>query len=416
MAEGAAGLGRGDELELAITRMAHGGEGIGHAADGRVVFVRGAVPGDTVRARAEKVKSRWARADLVEVLGPSEARVAPACPAAAAGAGCCDFSHIEPGAQLGFKRDVLAGQLGTLARGSGVLGDFNPAEDLETKALEPRAGWRTRVRLGVDQEGRAGVRRARSNDVVTRPACTQPVSGLLDGLDARRFTPGSEVVAVLDAAGERHVVETARVERGRRVESIDTVVDGTGTVTEAVSAPDGEHRFAFPATAFWQAHARAPQAYSDLIAEWGRGEYERAVAWDLYGGVGAFVPAISAATSGALVQTVDYSPSADPAAQPGLSGCDVEVVAGRVEASVGKLKAPGLVVLDPPRSGAGAQVVRAIAAADPERVIHIGCDPATLARDLAAWGEEGFRVQRMLLIDAFGNTHHFETIVQLARP
>lgn len=416
MVQTAAGLGRGDELELAITRTAHGGEGIGHAADGRVVFVRGAIPGDTVRARAEKVKARWARADLVEVVEPSGLRVPPACPAAAAGAGCCDFSHIDPNAQLGFKRDVLLGQLGAQVRNSGVLGDFNPAEDLQVTALERRTGWRTRVRLGVDEDGLAGVRRARSNDVVAHPTCTQPVPGLLAGLDSHRFTPGSEAVAVLDAAGQRHVVETARVQRGRRVEAIDTVVEGSGSVTETVTGTDGGHRFAFPATAFWQAHARAPQAYADLIADWGSGQYERAVAWDLYGGVGAFVPAIAAATGGALVQTVDYSPSADPAAQPGLAGCDVEAVSGRVEASVGKLKAPGLVVLDPPRSGAGEEVVRAIAAADPERVIHIGCDPATLSRDLAAWGEEGFRVQRMLLIDAFGNTHHFETIVQLARP
>ena len=91
----------------------------------------------------------------------------------------------------------------------------------------------------------------------------------------------------------------------------------------------------------------------------------------------------------------------------------MRVVAERVERGVDKLEAPGLVVLDPPRTGAGAQVVAAIAAKAPERVIHIGCDPATFARDVAAWREGGYEVKRLGLIDAFPNTHHFETIAVL---
>lgn len=343
-------------------------------------------------------------------------RVATACPAAAAGAGCCDYSHIDPAAQLGLKREVLVGQLGALARRSGVLGGFDPATDLELRPLAPHTGWRTRVRLGVDANGRAGVRHARSADVVASEHCTQPVAGLLDGLVGEaRFTPGSEVVAVMDAGGTRHVVETARVQRGRRAETITTVIEGGGDVTERIAGPEGEHEFTFPATAFWQAHAQAPQEYSDVIASWGAGDYARGAAWDLYGGVGAFAPAIRAATHGARVISVDYSPAASAAAQPGLAGWDVEMVQGRVEGSVDKLDAPGLVVLDPPRAGAGEAVVRAVAAAGPERVIHIGCDPATLSRDLGAWGEEGYHVGRMLLIDAFPATHHFETIVELTR-
>ncbi len=414
--EGAGALEAGDALRLTITAMAHGGEGIGHAPDGRVVFVRGAVPGDTVAARAVKVKRRWARAELVEVLEASPMRVPTACPAAAAGAGCCDYSHIDPAAQLGFKRDVLVGQLGALARRSGVLGGFDPATDLELRSLAPHTGWRTRVRLGVDANGRAGVRHARSAEVVASEHCTQPVAGLLDGLVGEaRFTPGSEVVAVMDADGTRHVVETARVQRGRRAETITTAIEGGGDVTERIAGPEGEHEFTFPATAFWQAHAQAPQVYSDIIASWGAGDYARGAAWDLYGGVGAFVPAIRAATHGARVISVDYSPAASAAAQPGLAGWDVEMVQGRVEGSVDKLEAPGLVVLAPPRAGAGEAVVRAVAAAAPERVIHIGCDPATLSRDLGAWGGEGYHVGRMLLIDAFPATHHFETIVELTR-
>lgn len=397
------------ELKLEITRIAHGGEGIGHDETGRVVFVPGAVPGDTVRANPTKVKKRWARAELVRVLEPAGIRVPHACPAAAAGAGCCDYSHIDPAAQPGLKREVLLGQLRHLG-GTGDLGD-----KLETVELEPNLGWRTRVRLGVDAAGRAGVRRGRSSDVVASAHCAQPVAGLLDGLvaaeEGERFTPGAEVVAVMDANGQRHVVETQRVERGRRVEAIDTVREGTGVVTERVHGRE----FTFPATAFWQAHRAAPEAYAALIADWGAGGYERGDAWDLYGGVGAFVPAIAAATNRARIHTVDSSPAAGATPQPALAEFDVEVVGGKVEASVTTLPAPSLVVLDPPRAGAGAEVVASIAGAGPERVLHVGCDPATLSRDLAAWAANGYRPSRIALLDAFPATHHFETIVQLEK-
>lgn len=396
-------------LELRITRMAHGGEGIGTDPDGRVIFVAGALPGDTVAATITKAKKRWARADLREVVDASPIRVPHACPAAAAGAGCCDLSHADPAHQLELKLDVLRGQLTALAGRSGAL-DGIDVDAIATQSLEPRSGWRTRVRLGVDAQGRAGVRRARSADVIASEACTQPVPGLTDGLIGEaRFTPGSEVVAVMDSGTTRHVVETSRVQRGRRVEDIRTVLEGSGEVTERVHGAE----FAFPATAFWQAHRAAPEAYAEVIADWGAGEYTRGDAWDLYGGVGAFAPAIHAAT-GARVHSVDYSPAATARTQPALKNIPVEVHRGRVESSVDTLPAPGLVVLDPPRAGAGEAVVQAVAAAGPERVIHIGCDPATLSRDLGAWAASGYVARRILLIDAFPATHHFETIVELS--
>lgn len=390
-------------MPIEVTRIAHGGEGIGQLADGRVVFIPGAIPGDTVDAEITKSKKRWARAELTDIIQPSANRVEPTCPAAAAGAGCCDYSHISPAAQQNLKLEVLRGQLASIAG----LEDRDIDGGIAVRALEPTLGWRTRVRLGVDSEGRAGVRRARSGDVIASKRCTQPVAGLMD-LD-RRFTPDSEVVAVIDATGTRHVVETARVQRGRRVEAINTVIEGSGEVTERI----GDVEFSFPATAFWQAHLQAPQVYSDVIRQWGAASYTHPVAWDLYGGVGAFVPAIAQATDGARIMSVDYSPAATKSTQTGLSAFDVEVVAGRVEGSVGKLEPPGLVVLDPPRAGAGETVVTAVAAARPERVIHIGCDPATFSRDLAAWQAAGYGVGSMMLIDAFPNTHHFETIALL---
>lgn len=404
----------GEHIEVTTRALAHGGEAIGEAPDGRVVFVRGALPGETVLVALTKVKKRWARADLIEVRQASPHRVDPTCEAAALGAGCCDLSFIDPAYQLELKTEVLRGQLQALAGRSPVLRAIDLNAELEARALAPSRGWRTRVRLGVDGAGRAGLRKLRSNDVVADATCSQVVPGLLEGIvgaQARKFTPGAEVIAVRDGAGARHVVETRRVQRGRRAEAVDAVLEGSGIVAEQV---DGR-TLHFPATAFWQAHLAAPQAYADVVADWGSAQYARPVAWDLYGGVGMFAPALSRAVAGGRVETVDYSAAATSSPQPGLDDIDLHVTNARVEEAVASLPTPGLVVLDPPRSGAGAEVVRAVAHAGPERVIHVGCDPATLARDLASWGAEGFVVERLMLLDAFPNTHHFETMC-LLRP
>lgn len=400
----------GDILTLSATDMAHGGEAIARADDGRVVFIRGSIPGDTVRAEVTKVKKRWARAEVREVLTASEMRTEPTCAAAAHGAGCCDFSAVEPKAQLDLKLSVLRGQLENLAGRSGVLDGFS-AEDIQQIQLAPTLGWRTRARLGVDSAGRVGLRKLQSTEMVTEP-CSQMVPGLTASLPDYAFTPGAEVIAVMDSNGHRHVVETRRVPRGRRIESFTSVHEGTGEVLERA---DG-HQFSFPATAFWQAHSSAPDTYARFIREWAVTPKTNSVGWDLYGGVGLFVPAIADALGeNATVYSVDYSPAASAQQQHSLSGYNVEAVHGRVENVVTDLETPGVVVLDPPRAGAGTQVIQAIAGRDPEQVIHIGCDPATLSRDLSEWGGAGYRVRRMALIDAFPNTHHFEVIVDLRR-
>lgn len=401
-------LERGQTRELTLTRMAHGGEGIAEL-DGRVVFVRGAYPGDVVEASVTQVKKRFARAELLNVITPGPLRVEQACPAAAAGAGCCDFGDLDPAQEIDLKAEILVGQLTRLGR----------VEDVPTPELinlEPGRGWRTRVRLGVDKQGRAGFRTRSSHDLVHIP-CTQVVPGLLDGLvgeNARSFTPGAEVVAVLDSEGQRHVVETRKAPRGRRVEKVTDVLEGSGTVTERADA----HTFRFPATAFWQANMKAPDTYTSLMRRWfaDLGPAENKVGWDLYGGVGLFVPALADSLGeGATIHSVDYSKAAAELTQDSLEPYGLEVHNSLVEKAIDNLPAPRVVVLDPPRTGAGDEVVAGVAKQQPERVIHVGCDPATFSRDVAAWGENGYRIQRLAVINAFPGTHHFEVVAELTR-
>ncbi|APT93687.1 RNA methyltransferase [Corynebacterium phocae] len=407
----------GDEVTLSVKRMAHGGEGIAELdGDGRVFFVAGAFPGDVVKAKVTKVKKNFGRAELQSVEEKGPLRVDSYCPAAEAGAGCCDFDTLDPDKELDIKSEVLLGQL----RRIGKLSDLPVPELIE---LTPRRGWRTRVRLGVDDKGRAGLRKRGSHELVTDQVCTQLAPGLVDGLvgasdDVRRFSPGAEVIAVIDAEGNRHVAQTRKAPRGKRVEKITDIIEGNKQVVERA---DG-YEFRFPVAAFWQAHAGAPDRYAQLVREWLRPAEEedgQAVGWDLYGGVGVFVPAIAQSLGAngaqAAVYSVDFSPAATVASQPSLEEFDVHVVSDKVEKVADQLPSPAAVVLDPPRTGAGAKVVATVAAAAPQQVIHVGCDPATFARDLQYWQESGFFPTNLAVINAFPGTHHVEAVALLER-
>lgn len=445
-------LASGDTCQVTVERMAHGGEGIGTVA-GRVVFVRGGLPGDTCTVRIAQAKKRFARGDAVEILEASPLRVQQRCPAAAKGAGCCDYGVVDPDAEVGLKVDVLRDQLTR-------LGGFTTAPAVESAALHPVTGWRTRVRLGVDSQGRAGLHKARSHELVTDAVCSQVLPGLLDGVvgdGARRFTPDAQVIVAQTDEG-RQIVETRKTGRGRRAERVSEIIEGP----EAGRIEVAGREFRVAAPAFWQAHVAAPAAYSRLVerfvaaepaatrdsvaAEAGRervaedagkpasdgsatapegldadaagvGDQEGdapKVGWDLYGGVGLFVPALAAALGeGAAIHTVDSSPSARAGSQPALKGIDHHVHPVTVERAVAELPHPDAVVLDPPRTGAGAEVVAAVAAAHPGVVVHVGCDPATLSRDLSDWRKNGYWLTDCQLVDAFPGTHHFEVVCRL---
>lgn len=390
-------------LTLRATRMAHGSAAIAHADDGRIVLVDGALPGDLVRARIKRAKKSVIFAVTVEVLEAGPMRGPSLCQAAAAGAGCCDYHEVLPERAIELKAAVLSDQLRRIAQ----LAHWPEPELID---LAPYRAWRTRVRLGVDAQGQAGVRARGSHDIIAQHLCSQPVSQLSEAL-AGRFQPGTEVIGVYDSQGTTHIVQTQRPARGRRVESVSEVLAGSGTVTEYIDLDSGGRRaFEFPATGFWQAHQAAPQTYNEIIYRWlssAAAELGNLPSWDLYGGVGALVPALQQAT-GTEVHTVDYSPSAPVGAQDG-------VVSHRsaVDAAVGQLPRPGAVVLDPPRSGAGEKVVAGIVAAQPEVIIHIGCDPATFARDIHSFAAGGYLMDRLAVIDAFPGTHHSETIARL---
>lgn len=406
--ETSAGVSRNDgpavtaprELELLTGPAANGGSCVARH-DGRVVFVRYALPGERVRARVTSEKGSYWHAAAVEVLDPAPDRIPSLCPIAGVdGAGCCDFAFVDPVAALAIKGQVVANQL---AR----LGNYQWEGTAEAVGAGEPSGWRSRVRLDTDAEGRAGFHRYHSADLVTDLRCGQLPDGMLAGLEGPRWTSGQQVYVAVDDDGHRHVGVTSPDRRGV------VIVEGSGEVLQRV----GDREWRIPVDAFWQSHRDAAATYSTLVREWS-GDLPGARAWDLYGGAGVLAAALADAVGErGRVLTVDSSRPASAAARVALADLPgVRVVTGSVRAVLADQRRPaGVAVLDPPRAGAGKAVIDLVAAAGTPRVIHIGCEAAAFARDVGLYRSHGYRVEQIRVFDAFPLTHHVECAALLTR-
>lgn len=396
-------------LDVEVGAVAHGGHCVARH-EGRVVFVRHALPGERVHAVVtEDHGGSFCRADAVTVLRAATGRVEPACPwAGPGGCGGCDFQHADHDTQRALKATVVAEQLQHLA-GITWTGE---CEALPGGPL----GWRTRMRMAVTDDGRPGLRAHRSHEVLPVGDCPISVRDALVPVLAREWTPTAEIEIVSDAAGETHATEL--LEGGRRLEV------GSGTAHEHAAGRD----WTLPAPAFWQVHPAAADAVVaavlDGVGELGPGD----TVWDLYGGVGLIAAAL--AERAGLVVDVESDPEATSAAGANLADLPAaRVVRGRVEkvleslVRIGASEAtggegagsPDVIVADPPRKGLGRELAGRIGALGARRIVHVACDPAALARDVAALGATGYRLAGLRVFDAFPMTHHMECVATLER-
>ncbi|WP_051341588.1 class I SAM-dependent RNA methyltransferase [Pseudonocardia spinosispora] len=381
-------------LELDVGPVAHGGHCVARV-DGRVVFVRHALPGERVRVVVtEDRHGSFCRADTVTVLLASPDRVeAPCVWARPGGCGGCDFQHATPDAQRALKGEVLAEQLQRLA---GVRRSVE-VEELPGGPL----GWRQRVRLAVGPDGWAGFRAHREHDVIPIADCSLAPTGMLAPVLSRQWRPGDEVQVELDSDGEVHVSSGS--------ERDPAPVSHRAAGREWTVAPG----------AFWQVHPALADTLSDVVRQWadvpsgGR-------AWDLYGGAGVLAAVLAEQTGGTGVVTVVESDRA--AVRSGMAAlADLPWVrwrTGRVEHALDELTQegrPDVVVADPPRKGLGRAVVDQLADAGPDRLVHVACDPAALARDVSLLAGHGYRLERLRAFDAFPMTHHMEAVALFVR-
>ncbi len=388
----------GSRVRVQVMRMAHGGEAIAQLCDAdddhRIVFVRDSVIGDELEVEITQAKKRFLRARVLQVLSSGPDRVEARCPAAAQGGGCCDFAYLDPAVEAETKTGIVLEQLRRLAK-------LDAPDQVTTIDLGMDTGWRTRARLGVDGHGRIGVRRRGSHEVVHDHRCSAFAPRLHDAISALTPPRARELSVCLDSAGQVHAMAKGRV------------LLGSGQAQETI----GGRTFILPADAFWQAHRRAPETYQRLIAET-LADIGGDIAWDLYGGVGLFVDPLRGG-SGREVHSVEL---AEHAAECGRRAFAQDTGVhfhhrdcAEAVTTAGVLPDPDVVVLDPPRIGAAEAVITGTAARRPRAVVHIGCDPATFARDLARWAEHGYSVEQLSVVDAFPGSHHCESIA-LLRP
>jgi tRNA/tmRNA/rRNA uracil-C5-methylase (TrmA/RlmC/RlmD family) len=392
------------EIEVDVGPVAHGGHFVARH-EGQVVFVRHALPGERVRVAVTDggAGSRFLRADAVDVVRPSPHRVPAPCPHAhPGGCGGCDFQHAAVPYQRELKADVVREQMRRLAG----LGSDPLVEGLVVQPVagdHDGLGWRTRVRLAVDADGRAGLRRHRSHEVEPLEACPllHPVAARTGVLDQR--WPGVGEVAV-----------AASVATGETVVLVDGVARGRGRLVEEA----GGRPWRVDGAGFWQVH---PGAADTLLAavrsalDAQPGEH----LLDLYAGVGLFGGSLADDLGdGGRVDAVEADGTAVRAARRNLHARQtVRLHHDRVEhwlATSGVTRCD-TVVLDPPRSGAGRRVVEALVRLAPRAVAYVACDPASLARDVGMLRAEGWELAGLQAYDLFPMTHHVECVA-LLRP
>jgi tRNA/tmRNA/rRNA uracil-C5-methylase (TrmA/RlmC/RlmD family) len=386
----------GTSLTVTVGPVAHGGHCVARH-DGRVVFVRHTLPGETVRAvvtDGAEGSSFW-RADAVEVLTPSPDRVPPPCPwSGPSRCGGCDWQHVSMPAQRALKAEVVREQLSHLAH-LDVAVEVEPVPG-DVEGLR----WRTRVTWAVAEDGSAGLRRHRSHEVVPVDSC-RIAHPLVDEAGVTRRTwlgAGSVEVSASVATGDRLVLPDGR---------------GDGFLTEVV----GDRSFRVTGGGFWQVH---PGAAMTLLAAVMDGLQPRRgeTALDLYGGVGLFAARLAEAVGPTgRVTLVESDRVAAADARHNLAELPaVRVQRGRVDHVLRRLRTgrADLVVLDPPRSGAGRAVVDLVARqVRPRRVAYVACDPAALARDLTWFAERGYDITGLRAFDIFPMTHHVECVALL---
>ncbi len=426
--------------ELTVGKPAHGGHFVARH-EGRVVFVRHALPGERVRVRFTETDdgaSFW-RADVVEVLEASPHRVAhpwpvadaPAAAAASrAAVGGAEFGHIALDEQRRIKAGIFEEQLSRLAR-TELPVTVEPASGETSDGL----GWRTRAAFAVDGGGKLAMHLHRSHDVARvreMPLAVAAINELrlwtLDLTGIERVD-----VAVPSGGGEPLVllVPAART-TPRRLAGVASAIDdasvgvldpesgkvqrlkGRTWLQESVLGRD----YRVTGAGFWQIHRGAPETLVNAVLEGLRPAAGERIA-DLYAGAGLFtVPLAHAVGPDGAVLSVEGSPGASRDARRNLHGQHhVAIEQGRVDAVLGRRHEPlDVVLLDPPRAGAGRKVVRQILDARPRAVGYVSCDPASFARDLGYFLGAGWALDTLRVFDLYPHTHHMESFARLVPP
>jgi len=385
---------------LRLERFVAGGDCIARREDGRVVFVAGGLPGETIQVEYVEVKRDFARARVVRIGEASSDRVDPPCRHVSDGCGGCDWQHLAAHAQHEGKVEIVRE---AFAR-TGRLADA----PLRRGGSVGHEALRTTVRMAVTPWGRLGFRRASSHDVVDIDTCLvmhPRLAELVSMVGVRGI--GEVTLRCGDATGERAVWSH---EKARLLGLPDDVATGAGAlVHEEVAGV----RLRVSMESFFQASRQAAEMLVDAVARAAEGALDGAdgPVVDAYGGVGLF--AATVVPVGVPTVVVESSESACEDARFNLRGHAARVVRARFEQWVAQ--PAGLVIADPARSGVGKPGVGVIVETDAPRVVLVSCDAVAAARDARLLVDAGYQLDNVEVLDLFPHTHHVEVVATYNR-
>ena len=409
--------------EIEISAMTFGPFGVGRQ-DGKAVMVAGAVAGERLDVEIVSERRDYAVAKIREILRASaERRVAP-CPYLPR-CGGCDWQHIDYGAQVRFKGEVVARELG---HALGVA--IDPAGLVEPAPAE--FGYRSRIRLRVGAKGVLGFYSAGSNTIVEIDSCMVAEPGIRMPLHLARSLGKrvEEIEVVRDGAREVQVAHLKKpaaeedLRRARNVLESDSEIAGIVLRSGTHRATAGDTAIAIELEA-----GLSIEVDADFFSQVNRAQNQKLVAsvmemaaihessavLDLFCGAGNF--SLPASRRGARVTGVDADAGAIAAAARNaarLKFRDAQFVAMKASATADFLHRaryrPEVIILDPPRTGAP-DLMEAIVKLRAPGVIYVSCDVTTLARDLRVLAGAGYKINRVRGFDFFPNTHHVEIAV-----
>jgi 23S rRNA (uracil1939-C5)-methyltransferase len=386
-----------EKLRLSLTDMAFEGGAIARH-DGQVVFAAYGIPGEEAVVEIERRSKDYLMGRVVEVLSPSPHRVEAPCPYFGR-CGGCQWQHIDYPFQTELKARIVGEQLRR-------IGKFEEPPVAATLTAEERWNYRNHARFSTDRQGQLGFVSLVRRRFVRIDHCRimHPwINGVLERLQDK--CAGLHQVAI------RYGVRTEQALIHPSLKEIDdSIPSGQTSYEEELLGK----RFRVSGASFFQVNSRQAEVLIEVVRE-KLALTQSQLLLDAYAGVGTF--AVLLAPYVKRVIAIEESSAAVADAVINQAGIkNIVFYQGKVEQILPELRhRPQAAILDPPRVGCHPDTIAAVLKRPPARLVYVSCDPATLARDLRALCQGGYRLQEVQPVDMFPQTFHIECVATLVR-
>jgi 23S rRNA (uracil1939-C5)-methyltransferase len=402
-----------DLIELKVQAPVYGGMCLSQSAG--VVFIKGAITGETVLAKIKERKKDYSIAEVVEILDSSPHRTEPLCPVFDV-CGGCHYQHISYDQQLEIKRVVLEDCLSRI----GKLDITIP-----TPLTNNQWGYRTKVQLKFSTDGQLGFYREGSRDVVPIDNCilaVEPINNIIKAILSKSIPKGIKEIHILSGINQIAYLLGDKISETTVQQFIDIGFDGVSTdkgmvkggeycIFEGRRAQGKSYRYTISPNSFYQTNWGLNQRLIERVMAEVAPDTD---VIDVYGGAGNFAVPLSKIASDILIIEENHYAKADALRNIKMNKIkNVKYISKSFESA--KIDRHfGFMILNPPRRGLTSVAVNQVIKNAPDKIAYISCNPSTFARDILKMSDM-YQVQSVDLVDMFPNTYHCEVIGILQR-